>query len=130
MNLEHTSTDANDPHDNDTRGEGDLPPVVHAFLQAHRAHDADTALRLLTPDAVISDVGEAHSGKESLRRFIATAGTEFAFTTEVTGVRRDGGAWVVGHHLAGDFPGGTADLDYRFLLAADLIARLDIVLAS
>ncbi len=42
----------------------------------------------------------------------------------------DGAVWVVGHHLEGDFPGGTADLDYRFALDGDRIQRLDIVVGG
>ena len=33
---------------------------------------------------------------------------------------------MVTNHLEGDFPGGTVDLRYRFRLAGDRIARLDI----
>ena len=58
------------------------------------------------------------------------AGAEFSYTDDVTGVRRDGGTWVVAHHLEGDFPGGTADLDHRFVLNGELIERIDIVLAQ
>ncbi|KAB2811378.1 nuclear transport factor 2 family protein [Pimelobacter simplex] len=104
-----------------------LPPTIRAFLDAHAARDADAALRLLTPAAVISDIGEPFSGADSLRRFLTEAGAEFTYTTELTGVRRDGETWVVGHHLEGDFPGGTADLDYRFVLDGERIERLDIV---
>jgi hypothetical protein len=42
-------------------------------------------------------------------------------------VDRDGEIWVVSHHLEGDFPGGKADLDYRFALEGERIERLDIV---
>lgn len=104
-----------------------LPTTIRAFLDAQEARDADAALGLLDPEAVISDVGESYRGEESLRRFVTEAGAEFTYTTEVTGVRRDGEIWVVGHHLEGDFPGGTADLDYRFVLDGDRIERLDIV---
>ena len=68
------------------------------------------------------------TGEESLRRFVSAAGAEFTYTSEVTGVRRDGEVWVVGHHLEGDFPGGSADVDHRFVLDGERIARLDIVL--
>ena len=106
-----------------------LPTTIRAFHEAHEARDADVALAQLAPQAVISDVGESFSGDEALRRFITEAGTEFTYTDEVTRVGRDGDVWVVGHHLEGDFPGGTADLDYRFALEDDRIARIDIVVA-
>ncbi|GAA4100651.1 nuclear transport factor 2 family protein [Nocardioides kongjuensis] len=105
-----------------------LPTTIRAFNDAHAARDADAALDLLGPQAVISDVGESFSGEAALRRFISEAGTEFTYTDEITGVVRDGDTWVVSHHLEGDFPGGKADLDYRFALDGDRIAQLDIVL--
>ena len=106
-----------------------LPSTVRSFTEAHAARDADAALALLTADAVISDVGESFTGEESLRDFVSTAGAEFSYTDEVVGVRRDGEVWVLTHHLEGDFPGGSADLDYRFTLDAGLISRVEIVLA-
>jgi ketosteroid isomerase-like protein len=108
-----------------------LPAAIRDFLDAQAARDETRALPLLTEDAVIVDVadgGESFSGADGLRRFVVEAGTEFTYTTEHTKVVRDGDVWVVGHHLEGDFPGGQVDLDYRFTLAGDRIARLDVVL--
>jgi hypothetical protein len=104
-----------------------LPTTIRAFLQAQEARDADAALALLTNGAVVSDVGESFSGEDSLRRFVSEAGAEFTYTSEITSVARDGEIRVVGHHLEGDFPGGTADLDYRFALDGERIKRLDFV---
>jgi ketosteroid isomerase-like protein len=106
-----------------------LPTTIQAFIEAHDARDADRALAQLSPQAVITDVGESFAGEEALRRFITEAGAEFTYTDEITGVARDGDVCVVTHHLEGDFPGGEADLDYRFSLDNDRIARVDIVVA-
>lgn len=103
-----------------------LPTTIRAFNAAHEARDADAALALMTPGAVITDEGNTYSGEDVLRRFIAKAGTEFTYTDDITGAARDGKVWVVGHHLEGNFPGGTADLSYRFALDDDRIERLDI----
>ena len=105
-----------------------LPTTIRAFLEAQDARDADAAVALLTPEAVISDVGESFSGEEALRRFVSEAGAEFKYTSEITKVDRDGETWVVSHHLEGDFPGGKADLDYRFALEGERIEGLNIVL--
>ena len=61
-----------------------LPTTIRAFLQAQEARDADTALALLIPGAVMSDLGETFSGEDSLRRFVSEAGAEFTYTTEIT----------------------------------------------
>ena len=105
-----------------------LPTTICAFLEAQEARDADAALAQMAPGAVISDVGESFAGEDALRRFVIEAGAEFTVTSEITKVARDGDVWVVGHHLEGDFPGGVADLDYRFALEGEQITRLDIVL--
>lgn len=106
-----------------------LPPSVRAFVAAHAARDADRALAQLAPGAVVHDDGSTCTGEERLRWFVAEAGSEFSCTDEITGTRRDGDVWVVTHHLEGDFPGGTVDLDHRFALAGEHVARLDIVVA-
>jgi ketosteroid isomerase-like protein len=113
---------------NDTTITDQLPTTIRAFNQAHEARDADAALALLTSEAVITDIGETFAGEEALRHFVAEAGAEFSYTDDITGVAQDGDVWVVSHHLDGDFPGGTADLDYRFALDGGRIARIDIVL--
>lgn len=110
-----------------------LPPTIRAFLDAQQERDGTKALPLLAEDAVVVDVadgGEVFSGPEGLRRFVVAAGAEFTYTTDITAVARDGDVWVVGHHLEGDFPGGQADLDYRFRLDGDRITRLDVVLGG
>ena len=116
-------TDSNNTTTTDT-----LPTTIRGFLAAQEARDADAALALLAPGAVVSDVGESFSGEDALRRFVTEAGAEFTYTDEITRVAQDGETWVVAHHLEGDFPGGTADLDHRFQLDGERIARLDIVL--
>lgn len=109
---------------------GHLPSSVRELTTAHLARDADAVLAVLTPDAVITDEGHTYTGETSLRDFVTQAGAEFSYTDEITGGRRDGDVWVVGHHLEGDFPGGLVDLDYRFTLRGEHIARLDIVVGG
>ncbi|WP_103339690.1 nuclear transport factor 2 family protein [Amycolatopsis sp. CA-126428] len=102
-----------------------LPATVREFFAAHVARDADTASSFLTEDAVLVDQGETFRGKEEARAFLRDAGSEFEYTTEQIGARRvDDAHWVVIVRLEGTFPGGVAELDYRFALRDDLIAEL------
>jgi ketosteroid isomerase-like protein len=110
-----------------TDGNEQLPRTIRAFDDAHAARDADAALTLMATGAVISDLGESFTGEEALRHFISEAGAEFTYTDDIIAVSREGEVWVVTHHLEGDFPGGTADLNYRFVLDGEQIGRLDIV---
>lgn len=104
-----------------------LPATIRAFLAAHTASEASAALRCLTEDVVVTDQGETFRGTEQVRDFLQHAGSEFSYTTELVAARRpDDTHWVAVLHLEGDFPGGVADLDYRFTLTDDLISELTI----
>lgn len=102
-----------------------LPTTVREFLAAHIAGDADTASSFLTEDAVLVDQGETVHGREAARVFLQDAGSEFEYTTEQLGSHRVGDVhWVATLRLEGTFPGGVAELDYRFTVRDDLIAEL------
>ncbi|MEV4053837.1 nuclear transport factor 2 family protein [Amycolatopsis sp. NPDC049688] len=102
-----------------------LPASVRGFFAAHVVRDADTALSFLTEDAVIVDQDETFRGREEVHAFLRDAGSEFEYTTEQIGAHRvDDAHWVVTVRLEGTFPGGVAELDYRFTVRDDLIAEL------
>jgi len=101
-----------------------LPAAVRDYLAAHAAHDTETALRAFTPTAVVVDDGHTYRAPDEIRRFLSEAGSEYTYTTELTGARHEDAVWVVTHHLEGDFPGGVVDLDYRFTLDGELVAEL------
>ena len=103
----------------------ELPAPIRGFVAAHVARDAGTAVRVFTPDAVVTDEGRTFRGTEELLGFLRDSGSEFSYTTELTGAQRvDDEHWVAVNHLAGDFPGGVVDLTYRFTMAGDRIAEL------
>src|SRR5689334_10969089 len=102
-----------------------LPTTVRDFLAAHVVRDADTASSFLAEDAVVVDQGETFRGREKIHAFVRDAGSEFQYTTEQIGAYRvDDANWVVTVRLEGTFPGGVAELDYRFALRGDLIAEI------
>ncbi|SDE56132.1 Ketosteroid isomerase homolog [Blastococcus fimeti] len=103
----------------------DLPAAVREYVAAHLAGDVETALRSFHADAVVVDEGHTYRGTEQIRGFLRDAGSEFTYTTELTGAERiDDEHWIAVHHLEGDFPGGVVDLRYRFTTAGGLIAEL------
>ncbi|MDN3028411.1 nuclear transport factor 2 family protein [Streptomyces sp. S.PB5] len=102
-----------------------LPAAVREFFAAHIVRDADTASSFLAEDAVVVDQGETFRGRREAHAFLRDAGSEFEYTSEQIGARRvDDAHWVVTVRLEGTFPGGIAELDYRFALRDDLIAEL------
>ena len=106
-----------------------LPVAVRFYLTAHAARDTDAALRTFAPDAVIVDQGQTFRGVYEIGVFLGTAGAEFTYTTELVGAEHvDDTHWVATIRLEGDFPGGVAELSYRFTVQDDLITQL--VIAS
>ncbi|MFD5312480.1 nuclear transport factor 2 family protein [Streptomyces ardesiacus] len=102
-----------------------FPTTVREFVTAHIVRDADTASSFLAEDAVIVDQGETFRGREETYAFLRDAGSEYEYTTEQIGAHRvDDTHWVVTVRIEGTFPGGVAELDYRFALRDDLIVEL------
>ncbi|WP_229074454.1 nuclear transport factor 2 family protein [Actinoplanes sp. DH11] len=103
----------------------DLPAVITTYLPAHEARDIAAALAAFTADAVVTDEGRTYRGHDEIRAWLAATGSEYTYTTAFTGAARTAAAeFDVVQHLEGDFPGGSADLHYRFALAGDAISRL------
>ena len=102
-----------------------LPATVRGFLAAHVVGDADAASSFFAEDAVAVDQGESFHGREKIYAFLRDAGSEFEYTTEQIGAARvDDNHWVVTLRLEGTFPGGVAELDYRFTTRGSVVTEL------
>ncbi|GGO73671.1 nuclear transport factor 2 family protein [Nocardioides deserti] len=102
-----------------------LPATIRDYLSAHAARDVDAALRSFAPEAVVVDQGETFRGTSAVQTFLREAGAQFTYTTELVGAQRvDDAHWVATNRLEGDFPGGVAELDYRFTLDGAGITEL------
>jgi ketosteroid isomerase-like protein len=104
-----------------------VPHPIRSCLDAHASGDAQTAIRSFSPDAVVTDQGETFRGSRAILRFLHDAGSEYTYTSEEVGTERvDDEHWIVAIRLEGDFPGGVADVRYRFTLDHDRITELSI----
>jgi hypothetical protein len=102
-----------------------LPTTIRAFLTAHAAREADAAVLTFTPTPVVVDEGRTYRGTGEVLGFLRDGGGEYTFTTELVGAERvDDTRWVAVNRLEGDFPGGIAELRYRFTLVGGLIEEL------
>ncbi|SFJ65472.1 SnoaL-like domain-containing protein [Amycolatopsis sacchari] len=102
-----------------------LPETITAYLAAHEAHDTDAELRLLAPDATVTDEGHTYRGHAEIAAWLRRSASEYTYTSTLTGTERvDDDHYVATHHLEGDFPGGVVDLHFRFTLHNGLIERL------
>lgn len=116
---------ATDTHSESTIAWADLPAAVTTYLTAHRDGDAAAALAAFADEAAVTDEGHTHTGRAAVADWLATAGTEYTYTTEFRRAEKIGAAeYDVLQRLEGDFPGGVADLHYRFTMAGELVVRL------
>jgi ketosteroid isomerase-like protein len=101
-----------------------LPDTIKTFMTALDAREVDHALATLTPDAVVTDEGHDYKGPDEIGAWVGTAAAEYTYTTAFTGATTTEAGVDVGQHLEGNFPGGVADLHYRFTLNGALICRV------
>jgi ketosteroid isomerase-like protein len=102
-----------------------LPEIISSYLTAHQARDLDVAIQGYEPDATVTDEGRTYRGPAQIRAWLARSASEYTYTVMMTGATRlDEDHYDVMHHLEGNFPGGTADLHFRFTLRNGRIARL------
>lgn len=102
-----------------------LPETVKTYLTAHDDHDNDTVLATFTADAVVTDEGHDHIGREQIEAWLNGPASEFTYTTEfVSSTTKGPGRVDILQRLAGNFPGGVAELHYRFTMDGALISRL------
>jgi ketosteroid isomerase-like protein len=101
-----------------------LPDTIRTFMTALDARDVERTVATLTPDAVVTDEGHDYKGADDIGAWVATAAAEYTYTTAFTGATTTVAGIDLTQHLEGDFPGGVADLHYRFTLDGALISRV------
>jgi len=104
-----------------------VPAAVRRYFAADARRDVDGIVELFTDDAVVADEGETRRGRPEIRAWQEGPASRYRYTTEVLDVAAAGeDTFLVTGRITGDFPGGTADLRWRFTVAGDLISRLEI----
>jgi hypothetical protein len=102
-------------------------PVITRYFEADARRDIDAIVALFTGEAVVIDEGQTYHGTAEIRGWREGAASKYQYTTEVFGTQRSGEeSYLVTGRLTGNFPGGTAELQWRFTVQGDLISRLEI----
>ena len=105
----------------------DIPAAVTGYFEADARRDVEGVVGLFTPDGEVVDEGETWQGTARIRAWREGPASRFVYTTELFDTTPDGNAqYVVTGRLKGNFPGGTAELTWRFTLEGDRISRLHI----
>ncbi|MCW2526552.1 MAG: hypothetical protein JWM76_1412 [Pseudonocardiales bacterium] len=103
------------------------PPVVTRYLAAADSHDWAALAECFTTDATVVDEDHTYRGADEIRRWREETASKWTYTTTVTGSEaKSSTAFRVTTHIAGNFPGGEADLAFDFTLVGDLIGALSI----
>ena len=103
----------------------DLPNPVAAYFAADTT-GAEAVARCFTDGALVIDERQEYRGRAAIGRWKAEASAKFRYTVERLGAHVSGDQTTVTGRVTGDFPGSPVDLQYRFTLEDDKIARLEI----
>lgn len=102
-----------------------LPEKVKTYLTAHAANEGGSALDDFAPDAIVTDEGHDYTGRDEIETWLTDSAGEFTYTTEFTSATMlDVTSVDVVQRLEGNFPGGVADLHFRFSTDGGLITQL------
>jgi hypothetical protein len=105
----------------------DTPAVVVAYLKAAGAGDIAGLAACFAEDGEVHDEGSTYRGRAEITRWRDALLGQWTFTTTLLGTERvSESAYRATVHVEGNFPGGTADLGYDFVLADGLISDLRI----
>ena len=105
-----------------------LPAPIARYLDAANTDDAEAVAACFTADAHVLDEARDHDGVTAIRDWAADARHRYRFHAEPRSFEPAPDGGTVTAHLTGDFPGAPADLRYRFRLAGDRVADLEITL--
>lgn len=102
----------------------EVPPPVQRMIDATNAGDHDAFVAAFADDAVLVDWGKAFEGREGVAAWDVSDNIGRGSRFRAVGTAQDGDAWVVSLEVTGGGFNGTSD--FRFDLADDLIARMEI----
>jgi hypothetical protein len=106
----------------------EVPTVISRYLASAGAGDFTALADCFTPTGKVVDEGHAYQGRDEIIGWRQSLAGKWTFTTTITGSEPvNDSEYRVNAHVEGNFPGGVADLTYRFTLQDDLISDLSIL---
>lgn len=102
----------------------ETPAAIQRMIDATNAADHDAFVAAFTADAVLVDWGKVFDGREGIAGWDESDNIGRNAHFEVAGVEVDGSDWIVTLEVSGGGFNGTSN--FRFTLADDLIARMEI----
>lgn len=104
----------------------DIPAVASEYFTAANAFDVDRTVALFADEAFVTDENKEIRGRKAIHEWVERTMREYSATAtpERADVREDGVSITA--LVSGTFPGSPARLTYRFTVAGDRIAGLEI----
>ncbi len=102
-----------------------LPEPIAAYFDADK-RDAEAIVHCFTPQAIVTDEGQAHTGLAAIKAWKIAASAKYMYSAEPFALEHKGDRYIVTSRLSGNFPGSPVDLRYAFRLERGKIARLEI----
>ena len=103
-----------------------LPQPVVNYLAAVKAQDTEMFALCFTDDAFVHDEGRDYKGLAAIKAWKKETQTKYKYEIEPLDASVSGNTVKLRARLTGDFPGSPVDLDFKFMLADDKIASLEI----
>jgi len=103
------------------------PDVIGRFVNAAANRDFDAIGQCFTEDASVEDEERTHRGRGEISAWQRETRSKYDYTvTFADGEPVGESGYRVAAHLKGNFPGGEADVEYRFSIRHGLISSLRI----
>jgi hypothetical protein len=103
------------------------PMAITSYFDADAKRDTTAVVALFSDDAEVIDEGQTWRGVGRIRAWREGPASKYAYTTRVFGIKHvTADVYAVTGRLDGNFPGGTANLHWRFTLEGDRIKTLHI----
>ena len=106
-----------------------LPEQIAAYFSAKNAANLNMLDSCLAPDVHVWDRGEDTEikGVDNVKKWMDETNKKYTLSTEIAASQTNGDTVTVNTVVSGNFPGSPLPFTYRFSLANDKIAAIDII---
>jgi ketosteroid isomerase-like protein len=103
-----------------------VPSPITAYIKAENEHDAQAVAACFTDEAVVRDEGMTIEGRAAIHAWKVDTSKKYNATISPLAVEAQPHGYVVAAIVSGDFAGSPLKMKFRFTLAGDRIAALEI----
>ena len=103
-----------------------LPFPIQTYFDADRRSDGAALVHAFSPDAVVTDEGQTHAGRQAIDAWWRGGKTRYQHVIEPLEAAGQGDVRNVRARVTGQFPGSPAVLTFAFRLEGDQITGLEV----